>query len=177
MASYNSITNFKQGFGGGTRANRFEVSMVDGWPGMPPDINDTKFKIVSSQFPTSQINSIVIPYRGRPVNYAGDRQYSPWTVTVYDDSNTNSLWRAFNRWKELLDGHKTHTTQDYTYRSLQKTWEIYQYDVNGTTIRHIQLQNCWPSFISQIDLNMGSTDLVSFTVQMVFDKINFRKGI
>jgi hypothetical protein len=174
--SNNSITNFKQGFNGGTRANRFEASIVDGWPGYAPDINDTTFKIVAAQLPMAQLNTITIPYRGRPVNYAGDRQYSPWPITIYDDNNTNNLWRSFNRWKELLDGHKTHKTEDITYASLQKTWQIKQYDNNGNTIRHIQLQKCWPSVISQIDLNMGSTDLVSFTVQLVFDKINFVTG-
>jgi hypothetical protein len=177
MAASNSITNFKQGFNGGTRSNRFVVSIVDGWPGYAPATNDTTFKIIATQFPIAQINTITIPYRGRPVNYAGDRQYSPWPITVYDDSNTQNLWRSFNRWKELLDGHKTHKSSDYTYRSLQKTWEIRQYDLNGNTIRHIQLQKCWPSVVSQIDLNMSSTDLVSFTVQMVFDKINYIKGI
>tara|TARA_R110000868_G_scaffold139430_4_gene354231 strand:+ start:1101 stop:1634 length:534 start_codon:yes stop_codon:yes gene_type:complete len=177
MANSNSITNFKKGFNGGTRSNRFEVKIVDGWPGMPPATNDTTFKIVATQFPIAQVNTITIPYRGRPVNYAGDRQYSPWSITVYDDSNTNNLWKSFNRWKELMDGHKTHVSQDYTHRTLQKKWEIYQYDMNGAIIRHVQLQKCWPSVVSQIDLNMSSTDLVSFTVQMVFDKINYVKGI
>jgi hypothetical protein len=102
---------------------------------------------------------------------------SPWSITVYDDANTNTIWRAFNRWKELIDGHKTHIGQDVTYQSLQKMWEIRQYDINGSVIRHIQLQKCWPSYIGQIDLNMGSNDLVSFTVQMIFDKINYVKGI
>lgn len=178
MAKQNSITNFKQGFNGGTRANRYEVKIIDGWPGMAPDATDTQFKIVATQFPLAVITAITLPYRGRPVNYAGDRQYSPWTLTVYDDSNTNNLWRAFNRWKELLDGHKTHTTNDYTYQSLQKKWQITQYDVNGSTVlRQIELEKCWPSVVGQIDLNMGSTDLVSFTVQMVFDKIKYVTGI
>lgn len=177
MSSSNSITNFKQSFNGGTRANRFEVRIVDGWPGMSPYALDTKFKIIATQFPTAQLNAITIPYRGRPVNFAGDRQYSPWTITVYDDNNVDNLWRAFNKWKEMLDGHKTHKSSDFTYKTLQKRWEVLQYDANGNTIRHIQLQRCWPSVVGQINLDMGSTDLVAFTVQLVFDKMNFIKGI
>jgi hypothetical protein len=173
----NSITNFKSGFNGGTRANRFEVNIVDGWPDSAPDAYDTTFKIIATQMPLVQINTIVVPYRGRPVNYAGDRQYSPWSLTVYDDSNDNSLWRAFNRWKEMLDGHKTHETYDVTYESLQKTWNLYQFDTNGNTIRQIQLYKCWPSNIGEINLNMASNDPVTFSVQMMFDKIDYITGI
>jgi len=178
MANTNSITNFKSGFNGGTRANRYTVDIIGGWPGLPPDPYDTQFKIVATQFPLAVVSTITVPYRGRPVNYAGDRQYSPWSVTVYDDSNNNTLWRSFNYWKELLDGHKTHTTNDVTYQSLQKTWRITQYDINGSDIlRQIELRKCWPSVIGQIDLNMGSSDLVTFTVQMIFDKIKYIQGI
>lgn len=180
MANSNSITNFKGGFGGGTRANRFKV--IAEWPaGISTNATESTFKIVASQFPQVQVNAITIPYRGRPVNYAGDRQYSPWTITVYDDNNTNNLWNAFNRWKEALDGHTTHTVarSDFGYDTLQTTWTIQQLDLNGSTnpLRSIMLYRCWPSVISEIALNMGSTDFTTFTVQMVFDRISYGAGL
>jgi hypothetical protein len=180
MANNNSISQFKTGFNGGTRANRFEV--VAEWPsGIGTDANVDSFQIIATQLPQVQVNTITIPYRGRPVNYAGDRQYSPWSITVYDDNNTNNLWRAFHKWKEALDGHVTHTVQnnDYSYSNLQTIWKIKQLDLNAGTspTRQISLYNCWPSVIGEISLNMGSPDFTTFTVQMVFDYIKYDAGL
>lgn len=169
----NSIVDFKNNFNGGTRTNRFIVRPT--WPtGVNPGNQETFFKIVSASLPAVVINAITVPYRGRVINFAGDRTYSPWTVGVYDDGNTNNLWRAFQRWKELLDGHYTHKVarNDFRYRTLQTTWQIDQLDINGINpIRRIMLYKCWPSVVSEINLNMGEVNFVSFTVQLTYDNI------
>jgi hypothetical protein len=169
----NSIINFKNGFNGGSRANRFTV--FPSWPqGVNIAANDHYFKIVSASLPTLTVNSISVPYRGRLLNFAGDRQYSPWVVGVYDDGNSANIWSALQKWKDLMDGHFTHTVagDDYSYNSLQTTWRIHQYDVNGVTpIRDITLYKCWPSVIGEIGLNMSDNNLVSFPVTLTFDNV------
>lgn len=169
----NSIINFRNNFNGGTRANRFTVFPT--WPStVSIGANDNYFKIVSASLPTLTINSISVPYRGRMLNFAGDRQYSPWVVGVYDDANSKNIWSALHKWKDLLDGHYTHTVanNDFGYQNLQTTWRIQQYDVNGVTpIRDITLYKCWPSVIGEIGLNMGENNLVSFPVTLTFDNI------
>jgi hypothetical protein len=167
----NSITNFKTGFNGGTRANRFKVQCE--FPsGTNGSNTDMEFKVSATSMPIAQVGSVLVPYRGRPVIYAGDRQYSPWTVTVYDDGHENHLWQVFNQWMEDIDGHFTHeyTTNDFTYSAHQKNMFLYQYDANGNTIRTVTLVNAFPISVYQIDLNMGSVDPVQFVVQLMFDK-------
>jgi hypothetical protein len=120
------------------------------------------------------VNSISIPYRGRLINFAGDRQYSPWVVGVYDDGNSQNIWTALQRWKEALDGHWTHrvANNDFAYRTLQTTWRIDQLDVNANQVlRRIFLYKCWPSVIGEIGLNMGENDFVSFSATLTFDNI------
>ena len=180
--SQNSISYFKDNFNGGTRANRFLVTPQ--WPsGISVNNNDSTFKIISASLPLVQINSISIPYRGRMFNVAGDRQYSPWTVGVYDDNNTQGLWRAFQLWKERMDGHFTHkvqtTTRDFSYRQYQKTWMIQQLDVNNTTTfkRTIRLFKCWPSVVGEINLNLGESNFVAFNVTLTFDNIEISEGL
>lgn len=198
MPTLNSIETFKAAFGGGTRANRFEVtngfptlSAAD-WPVKDiiiPD-NETKFKIFATSLPKAELGTIMVPYRGRLLNFAGDRTYGSWAVTVYDDNNNNSLWKAFNLWKEYLDGHRTHTVanNDFSYKSLQTTWTLNQLDLNGSAsapppapatapIRTIQLKNCWPSQIGSLDLDMAKADQCIFNVVMVFDWFEITKGI
>lgn len=169
----NTISDFKNGFNGGTRVNRFVV--FPQWPaGIAPPQTDSSFKIISASLPAVTVNTISVPYRGRLVNFAGDRQYSPWTVGVYDDNNTQNLWRAFQTWKERLDGHWNHKVynNDFAYRSLQTTWRIQQLDVNNNQVlRQIYLYKCWPSVIGEIGLNMGENNFVSFSVSLTFDHI------
>jgi hypothetical protein len=177
----NSISFFKDNFNGGTRANRFIVTPE--WPtGISVNSNDSTFKIISASLPLVQINTISIPYRGRLLNVAGDRQYSPWTIGVYDDNNTQGVWQAFQRWKERMDGHYTHkvdtTNRDYSYRQYQKTWKIQQLDINNSDIlRTIILYKCWPSVIGEINLNMGESNFVAFNVTLTFDYINISEGL
>jgi hypothetical protein len=169
----NSIIDFKNNFNGGTRANRFIV--YPSWPsGIGVPITDAQFKIVSASLPMATVNSISIPYRGRLINFAGDRQYSPWVVGIYDDGNSQNIWTALQRWKEALDGHWTHrvANNDFAYRTLQTTWRIDQLDVNANQVlRRIFLYKCWPSVIGEIGLNMGENDFVSFSATLTFDNI------
>ena len=176
----NTINDFKNKFNGGTRPNRFVV--VPDWPtGIAPPLTDGQFKIVSASSPSVTVNTISVPYRGRLVNFAGDRQYSPWVISVYDDGNTQNLWRAFQTWKERLDGHWTHEVHenDFSYRNLQKTWVVKQLKLNGdpTPLRTITLYKCWPSVIGEINLNMGENNFVSFSVTLTYDHINITGGI
>jgi hypothetical protein len=169
----NSIIDFKNNFNGGTRANRFIV--YPSWPsGISVPITDAQFKIVSASLPMATVNSISIPYRGRLINFAGDRQYSPWVVGIYDDGNSQNIWTALQRWKEALDGHWTHrvANNDFAYKTLQTTWRIDQLDVNANQVlRRIFLYKCWPSVIGEIGLNMGENDFVSFSATLTFDNI------
>ena len=177
----NSISLFKQNFNGGTRSNRFEV--IPDWPSnISPPSSDATFKIVSASLPVVQINSISVPYRGRLINFAGDRQYSPWTIGIYDDNNVNGLWKAFQQWKENMDGHYTHkvktTNNDFSYKQYQKTWVIRQLSLNGnSTLRQISLYKCWPSVVGEINLNMAESNFVAFNVTLTFDNMQIDTGL
>ncbi len=175
MPSKNSIINFKDGFNGGTRANRFVV--MPKWPnGISIDKNDAAFKMVSASLPATQINTISVPYRGRMITYAGDRIYSTWAIGIYDDNNTKNIWKALHTWSEQMDGHYTHKVirNDYSYKTLQTTWQIKQLDLNGNPIKTITLYKCWPSVVGEINLNMGEVGFVGFSATLTFDYLRIQ---
>jgi hypothetical protein len=168
----NSIKDFKLGFNGGTRANRFIVSGF--WPtglGSLPTSTDLRIKIFASSLPRAEIGTVAIPFRGRAYYLPGDRQYSVWQIGVYDDIDVNPIWKAFNKWKEAMDGHETHTVanNNFSYSNLQKNWTVQQLGLDNSILRTINLKNCWPSEIGNITLDMGSTEPSSFNVTMTFD--------
>jgi hypothetical protein len=176
MSSFNnSIISFKDGFNGGTRSNRFVV--IPSWPSQItiPD-EEAKFKIVSASLPATQVNTISIPYRGRQITFPGDRQYSTWTVGIYDDNNTNTLWKALHRWGEFMDGHVTHTVRNdnFSYSQLQTTWTVRQLDQNGGILKTIYLYKCWPSVVGQINLDMGEVGFVGFSATLTYDYIRIQ---
>lgn len=179
MASYNSLNKFKAGFNGGTRANRFRVI-----PNFPNTINVgnsrtiSTFSITSGSLPKADIGVIGVPYRGRMVYYAGDRQYSVWPIRIYDD-NGSVLWKTFNSWKEKLDGHLTHrvANNDYAYATLQTTFYIEQLRPNGEVLRKIKLNRCWPSEVGGINFDLGSSEFVTFDVTLTYDNMEIITGI
>lgn len=179
----NTIQAFKEAFNGGTRSNRFEVISTSGWPaGVSIDAKNTKFKIVSTSMPRAEVGTISIGYRGRAFNVAGDRSYQTWNVAIYDDSDSKNLWKAFHKWKELLDGHANHyviskNNKDFTFNKLQKTWVLNQLGLNGQIIRTIKLINCWPNSVGGYGMDMKSTSLVNFPVSLTFDWFEITKGL
>ena len=180
MAINNSLNTFKAAFKGGTRANRFKVI-----PSFPVGIANagsaqTKaaYTISSAALPKADVGVIGVPYRGRMAYFAGDRQYSVWPIKVYDDGD-KVLWKAFQQWKELLDGHQTHklTTNDFGYKNLQTNFFIQQLRANGQVYREIKLFRCWPSEVGGINFDMGSSEFVTFDVTLTFDHLEIITGI
>jgi hypothetical protein len=178
--STNSIQAFKQNFGGGSRANRFEIvnTPSDMWPSGVSVNSNEFYKFYSSSLPRTEVGTVYVGYRGRTLSLAGDRSYTVWNISIYDDNNTaDNLWQAFHKWKEKLDGHLTHKVDttgvgnNYaSYKHLQKNWTINQLDINGDEpIRKIKLINCWPSQIGGINLDMSSPNQGNFSVTMTFD--------
>lgn len=179
----NTIQAFKSAFNGGTRSNRFEVVSTNGWPtGVSVDTKNTPIKIFSTSIPKAELGTISVGYRGRSFNVAGDRQYQVWQINVYDDSDSKNLWKAFQKWKELMDGHANHyviskSNKDFTFKKLQKTWILNQLGLNGEVLRTFKLYNCWPTQIGGILLDMSSSTQSSFSVTLTFDWFEITKGI
>lgn len=188
MSNFNSIDNFKTNFKGGTRPNRFSVTA--NWPtGIGADSSFlmnkvTSFKISSVRMPESKLSTIPTYYRGRRVNFAGDRSYGQWRISVLDDTDNYSLWKIFHTWMEKIDGHQSHLYSDgpyYTYSKHQCSFTLNQYDLNGTSddmvgttgIRTIVLKNVWPSAVGEIALDMKEGSIVEFAVDLFYDYITF----
>lgn len=184
--SPNSISTFKAAFNGGTRVNRFEIDFTNAFPiginVFKPNLNE-KLKIYSASLPAASLGTITVPYRGRMLNIAGDREYKTWDMGIYDDNNSDNLWRSFQHWKEKMDGHVSHQVgggtpvNNFSYKQLQTTWVVKQLDLNGTVIRRINLYNCWPVEVGAITLQMDSDQFTKFGVKMTFDYFQIQTGL
>lgn len=183
-----TISNFKGGFNGGTRANRFKVS-ID-WPAVTllPGGHSLEFHAVAAKLPSAELGTIKVPYRGRMAYYAGDRDYKPWTVTILDDTGKNESWKAFHEWADALGAHDTNTAADKTYAASSANngnghWlrtvtftQLHSPSATATSgagfedLKKITLKHAWPQEISEISLDMQEGgSFISYNVTFVYD--------
>jgi hypothetical protein len=178
-----SITDFISKFGGGTRTNRFRITgAIGGLNNRSTSFND--FHIRAATLPSAQVGAIPVNYRGRTVNYPGDRNYLPWQIVVLDENpnekrvpGAKTIYGAFHDWQEKINAHATNksesTRPDRHFSS--SVWNVDQLDVNGAqTIRSFKLYNCWPIMVGPIELNMDQDNLLgSFAVTVVYSHYTF----
>ena len=116
-----SIDSFKSRLvNGGARPNLFEVEMdfPSGNGIFDSEIDNTthRMMIKGAQLPASNIQEVIVPFRGRQLKVAGDRRFDPWTITVINDGDFK-LREAFERWANFItkvsDGSGTINPTDY----------------------------------------------------------------
>ena len=171
-----NITNFKSSFNGGTRANRF---VVNGKIRGDTEFNgDIAFHVRSTFIPP--ITNITLTHNafGRKLNIPGDREYSPWQITVYDDLETSTgqnrdFWKKFHSWSDRINEHHTNDTAiNAPYLDYKADWNVTQLDLNGVALKRFQLLGCWPKSVSDIDFNMTRRNFLNtFSVIMLYDEI------
>ena len=182
-----TISNFKDGFNGGTRANRFVVGLD-----VPTGVdapNTTWYHVIAAKLPESELGSISVPYRGRIAHFAGDRDYKPWTVVVLDDTGSTKLWHTFQQWSSLLSNHATNQVDDKTYKAGVNLKTIKFKQLHDPTtgaaqsepfdvVREVELYHAWPSEVGQIGFDMGEGgSLISFPVTFTYDYYKITTGI
>ena len=86
---------------GGARPNLFKVRLT--LPaGIAGDVSDSEFLIQASSLPASTISAIEIPYFGRRVKIAGDREFENWNVNVMNDENFK-IRHAMEQWHNRIN--------------------------------------------------------------------------
>jgi len=158
--------------GGGARPNLFEVTI----PKVPDKTTGGEgmfqYMCKASGIPASTIGTYEVPYFGRTIKFAGDREFTELSTTVINDENYQ-MRNLFESWMSLLNGHQNNTTDidfgtrtDYAKDITLKTYKKAGKDVDQTW----KFIGCWPSALSSTDLNWDSTNAIQeFTVTWQYD--------
>ena len=172
-----SIDSFKARLvQGGARPNLFEVEMdfPSGQGIFDEEIENTthRMMIKGAQLPASNIQEVVVPFRGRQLKVAGDRRFDPWTITVINDGDFK-LREAFERWANFIikvsdvSGtiNPTYYFADCVVNQLGRadTDLNVRGDQSGATLpvlRRYKMHGCWPSLVSPIELSYDTADTV-----------------
>ena len=155
------IDDFKANLiGGGARANQFRVTIT------PPsgiaiglDVRRASFLVRASNLPAQTLAEIAIPFRGRQIYIAGDREFAdPWSVAFLNDTDfmiRNAMERWSNGINDLADGTGVIAPSAY-----QTDLLVEQLDRDDTVLKQYIFRNAWPITVAQIDLTSDAATAI-----------------
>ena len=145
--------------GGGARANQFRVTFnTPGAIATGLDVRKASFLIKAAALPGQTIGEIAIPFRGRNLYIAGDREFETWETTVINDTDFN-VRNAMERWLNAINDLATNTglsnVADYT-----ADLTVEQLDRDDTVLKSYILRNCMPQGTGAIELSYETTNAI-----------------
>jgi hypothetical protein len=166
-----NISDFKaQLIGGGARPNQFRVDLT--FPsfvsiGAAVGLN-AQFLCKSAQLPASTVENMQILYRGRQVNFAGERSFAPWSVAIYNDT-TFSIRNAMEKWSDGVMNN-AQTNGRTNPRDYQVDLQVHQLDRNGATVKTYVFHDAYPTTIGAITVDYDSNNQIEiFDVEFTYN--------
>lgn len=166
-----NISDFKaQLTGGGARPNQFRVELA-----FPSYVtagvvaaSQGQFLCKSAQLPASTVENIPIQYRGRAVNFAGERTFATWTVTIYNDTDFN-IRNAMERWQNGIQNYTT-TNGRVNPSDYQTDLLVHQLDRSGAIVKSYRFVDAYPLSIGLVQLDFDTTNAIeTFDVEFQFN--------
>ena len=174
-----NIADFKsQMIGGGARPNQFRVELT-----FPSYVSlgvvagqRAQFLCKAAQLPASSVENIPVLYRGRPVNFAGERTFAPWTISIYNDT-TFGIRNALEQWQSGVQNYNA-TTGRTDPRDYQVDLAVHQLDRNGATIKSYKFVDAYPTNISAVGLDYESQNAIEmFDVEFTYNFFTSTTGV
>lgn len=166
-----NIADFKaQMIGGGARPNQFYVQLTfPSYVGLGVVAGQqAQFLCRSAQLPASTIEPITTLYRGRPVQFAGERTFAPWTVSIYNDTTFN-IRNALEVWQNGIQNYNT-TLGKTSPSQYQVDLSVYQLDRSGAIIKSYKFVDAMPVNIGPIQLDFDQQNQIEqFDVEFTYN--------
>jgi hypothetical protein len=173
-----NIADFKaQMIGGGARPNQFRVELTfPSWVTLGVVAGQrAQFLCKAAQLPASTIETLPVLYRGRPVNFAGERTFQPWTISVYNDT-TFGIRNALEQWQSGIQNYNT-TNGRVNPTDYQVDLTVYQLDRNGASIKEYKFVDAFPTNIGAIGLDYEQQNAIEqFDVEFTYNFFTSNTG-
>lgn len=148
----------------GARPTLFQVNIFN--PSNSSADASIEFLASAAAIPESQLGNITVPYFGRIINFAGDRTYDPWTVTIMNDEDFK-VRNALEEWSDTINMKVQNIRENTDYKS---TALVTQLGKTGETLRTYRFNGIYPSRIDPIKLDWSDTNTFErFQVQFIYD--------
>lgn len=147
----------------GARPNLFQCDLT--FPTLTAGgVAQTQFSFMAraAQLPGSTVNQIPQFYFGRELKFAGNRQFTEWTVTIINDEDF-TIRDAFEKWMSGMNSHSGNlrnpafTKGDGGY---QQDGYVTQFNKDGTPSKKYKFIGMFPIDLSPIELDWGANDTI-----------------
>lgn len=166
-----NISDFKsQLIGGGARANQFRVELAfPSYVSAGPIVGiKSQFLCKAAQLPASTLDNVPVQYRGRAVNFAGERTFAPWTISIYNDTDF-AIRNAMEQWSNGIQ-NLTASTGRTNPRDYQVDLLVHQLDRNGATVKTYKFVDAYPTEVGSIALDFDTTNAIEiFDVSFTYN--------
>lgn len=156
---------------GGARVNQFKCIVTPPTgivAGATAAGSKIEFMAKSASLPEATVAPIEIMYRGRPVNFAGERTFSPWTITLYND-NDFIVRDAFEAWVNEISRAES-TNGVLAPSSYQVDLEVYQLDRNDVQLKKYIFRDAFPTTVGDIQLSWDANNQIQeYPVTFVYN--------
>jgi hypothetical protein len=153
---------------GGFRPNQFQCAIV--FPAIIPGGSAAgqklQFLAKSAQLPASSVSSIGVSYRGRPVKFAGEREFQPWTIEVYTDTDF-VVRNAFEAWIDTIQ-KSTSTNGAVRPADYQSDLMAQALDRNDNVVKTYNFVDAFPTEIGAIAMDWENNNQIA-TFSVTFD--------
>jgi hypothetical protein len=163
-----NISDFKsQMLGGGARPNQFQVFLTfPAFVGIGNIVgNQARFLCKAAALPESNIENIPVQYRGRAVNFAGEKTFQPWSVSIYNDTSF-SIRNAMEVWSNGIQNNGD-TLGLTNPRDYQVDLIVEQLDRNGAVVKAYTFHDAYPTSVGTIGLDYETNNQIE-TFETVF---------
>lgn len=156
-----TIEQFKSAIqNSGSRANQFRVQI--NFPTSIPNAilagQQLQFLAKASSLPASTVENIQTMYRGRPVNFAGERTFQPWNITVFNSADF-VVRNAFETWIDMI-AHSDSTFGAMQTSSYQVDAQVQQLDRNDVILKEYNFHDMFPTEIGTIVLDWDTNNQI-----------------
>ena len=154
------IDDFKANLiGGGARANQFRVTITPP-PGIAIglDVRRSSFLAKASNLPGQTLGEIAIPFRGRNIYIAGDREFETWSTTFINDTDfmvRNAIERWMNGINDTVENTGVSSPAEYSADLF-----VEQLDRDDTILKSYIFRNAYPLTSAQIDVAADTTNTI-----------------
>lgn len=112
-------------------------------------------------------------YRGRPVKFAGERTYSPWTIDVYADTDF-SVRNAFESWIDTMQ--KNSASSGAVLPTIyQSDLMVEALDRNDRVVKTYKIIDAFPISVGSMPLDWDANNQIA-TFSVTFE-YNFFESV
>jgi hypothetical protein len=118
-----------------------------------------QFLAKGAQAPASNMADVVVNYRGRPVHFAGEREFEPWTIDVYTDTDM-VVRNAFESWINVMQN--TDSTAGIQQPGLyQIPMSVIMTDRNDRSVKKYTFQDAFPVSVGALQLDWDANNQIA----------------